>query len=261
MTSSVILFASLAGILGADHRPPFIRLGADLAQGVLVNLAPGSRPFDPAVAARPTVVFVHGFNPLPRVVHFTMAEQLAGALARRAGPSFNVYGWDWNGATCVGLDGRANAEAAVAQGRALSAALCRVGVVPAGLHLIGHSSGCIVAASAARTIAVESGRVVAQLTLLEPAGSFHPLIFERLAAGAAARRVENYWSPGPSAYGREAAALGVENVRIDSPHPYAGVVNPRLSSHLFVMQWYLGTIDNPGIPSGFNRSLLFAAGA
>jgi hypothetical protein len=26
------------------------------------------------------------------------------------------------------------------------------------------------------------------------------------------------------------------------------------------MEWYIGTIDDPGIPSGFNRSLLLAAG-
>lgn len=256
MTACGVLFAAVAAVVAGDDRPPFIRFGGDLAQGVLVNLTCGARPGDPAVGGRPTVVFVHGFNPLPHAIHFTMAEQVAEALGRRLGPGCNAFGWDWNAATCVSLHPRANSESAVAQGRALAAALCRAGAAPAGIHLIGHSSGCIVAASAARAVAVETGQLVAQLTLLEPAASYHPLVFNLLAAGASARRVENYWSPDPGAFGREAASPGVEDIRIDGPRPHLGVVNPRHSSHLYVVKWYITTIDDPGIPSGFNRSLI-----
>lgn len=255
MTACVMLLV-MGGVVGGADRPPFIQFGGDPARGVLVNLSAGARPCDPAVVGRPTVVFVHGFNPLPRAVHFTMAEQVAGALARRCGAAFNVFGWDWNAATCVSLDPRANANGAAAQGRALAAALCRAGASPERLHLIGHSSGCIVATATARTFALEYGRLVAQLTLLEPAEGYHAFVYERLAAGSSARRVENYWSPGPSGYGREVASPGVQNIRIDGPHPYLGMVSPRSSSHLYVVQWYLTTIHDPGIPSGFNRSLL-----
>jgi len=217
MTAWGMVLAVWVSAVGSDDRPPFVRFGGDPARGVLLNLTPGARPGDPARAGRPTVVFIHGFNPLPRTVHFTMSEQVAGALARRVGPAFNVLGWDWNAATFVSLDPRVNGRSAVAQGRALAAALRGAGVSPARVHLIGHSSGSIVAASAARTIAVESGRRVAQLTLLEPAAGYHPLVFERLAVAASAERVENYWSPDPGAFGRPVASPGVENIRFRKP--------------------------------------------
>jgi pimeloyl-ACP methyl ester carboxylesterase len=227
---------------------------------VLVNLSHQARPSDPPVAGRPTVVFIHGFNPLPGALHFTMSEQVAGALVRRVGPGFNVFGWNWNAASFVSLDPRANGESALAQGRALAAALLQAGASPARTHLIGHSSGTIVAASAARTLAFGYGRPVAQLTLLEPAAGYHPLVFERLAAGALAQRVENYWSPGASGYGRAVAAPGVVNLRVDGPRSYLGVVSPRRSGHMNIVRWYIATIDNPLHPAGFNQSLLLAGG-
>jgi pimeloyl-ACP methyl ester carboxylesterase len=206
------------------------------------------------------VVFIHGFNPLPQALHFTMPEQVAAALVRRVGPGFNVFSWNWNAATFVSLDPRANGNSAVVQGRALAAALVQSGVSPARTHLIGHSSGSILAASAARTLAFEYGRPVAHLTLLEPAASYHPLVFERLAAGSWAQRVENYWSPGASGYGREVAAPGVVNIRVDGPRSYLGVVSLRRSGHMNIVRWYIATIDDPSYSSGFNRSLLLAGG-
>jgi pimeloyl-ACP methyl ester carboxylesterase len=123
-------------------------------------------------------------------------------------------------------------------------------------HLIGHSSGTIVAASAARTLAFEYGQPVAQLTLLEPAAGYHDVVFERLAAGAAAHRVENYWSPDRGAYGREAPYPGVENIRIDRQPRSSGPIFPRRSSHMYVVEWYISTIEDPRYPAGFNRSLI-----
>src|SRR5262245_28198945 len=108
MTASLVLLALAASVVGDDAREPFLVFGGDTSQGVLVNLSAGARPGDPAVVGRPTVVFVHGFNPLPRTVHFTMSEQMAAALVRRAGPAFNVFGWNWNGATFVSLNPRVN---------------------------------------------------------------------------------------------------------------------------------------------------------
>ena len=260
MTACLAILTVAASLVGSDAIPPFIVFGANHERGVLVNLSPGAGPGDPAVAGRPTLVFIHGLNPLPQIVHFTMSEQVAGALARRGGPGFNVFGWSWNAATFVSLDRRANGESALAQGRALAATLLRAGAEPARTHLIGHSSGSIVATAAARTFALEYGRPVAHLTLLEPAASYHALVFERLAAGSLARRVENYWSPDPSAYGRPVASPGVENIRVDGPRPYLSVFTPRRSSHMHVVRWYITTIDDPRPASGFNRSLLLAEG-
>ena len=260
MTAWILVLAAAISVAGSDERPPFLAFGGNAARGVLVNLSHQARPGDPPVAGRPTVVFIHGFNPLPGALHFTMSEQVAGALVRRVGPGFNVFGWNWNAATFVSLDPRANGDSAVAQGRALAAALLQSGALPARTHLIGHSSGSIVAASAARTLAFEYGRPVAHLTLLEPAAGYHPLVFERLAAGSTAQRVENYWSPGASGYGREVAAPGVVNIRVDGPRSYLGLVSLRRSGHMSIVRWYIATIDDPRHWAGFNQSLLLAEG-
>src|SRR4051812_4229035 len=103
MTAGVVLLAAMAAVVGNDDRPPLIEFGGNPARGVLVILSLGARPGDPPAAGRPTIVFIHGFNPLPGVVHFAIAEQLAQALIRRAGPAFNILAWDWNAATCVSL--------------------------------------------------------------------------------------------------------------------------------------------------------------
>jgi pimeloyl-ACP methyl ester carboxylesterase len=256
MAVCVVVLAIATSVVGEDLRRPFVAFGGDASRGVLVNLSPGCQPGAPAVAGRPTVVFIHGFNPLPRTVHFTMFEQVAGAIARRGGPALNVFGWDWNAATFVSLVPRANGDAAVAQGRALAVALLRAGALPARTHLIGHSSGTIVAASAARTLAFEYGQPVAQLTLLEPATSYHDVVFERLAAGTTARRVENYWSPDRGALGRAAPYPGVENIRVDRQPRSPAPILARLSSHLYVAEWYITTIEDPRYPAGFNRSLI-----
>jgi pimeloyl-ACP methyl ester carboxylesterase len=260
MTAGLVLLAVAASVVASDASPPFLAFGGDPARGVLVNLSAGARPDDPAVASRPTLVFIHGFNPAPRTVHFTMSEQVARAAARRHGGTLNVFGWNWSAATFVSLVPRQNGDSAVAQGRALAASLWRAGAAPERTHLVGHSSGTIVAASAARTFAFEHGRPVAQLTLLEPAASYHDVVFERLAAGSAARRVENYWSPDARAYGREAAYQGVENIRVDRQPSSSGPRFPRRSSHMYVVEWYINTIEDGSYPVGFNRSLLLGGG-
>ncbi len=246
-----------AAAMAADRTgSPLIRRGGDPARGLLVNCSPGARPFDPLDLSRPTVVFVHGFNPLPRVVHFEMAQRFAESLARRRGPALNLMNWDWNAGTFESLSPGANSEAAVRQGHALTRALVEAGVDPARVHLIGHSAGGMVVASAARDFALGRGRPVAQLTLLDPATFYHRIIFERLEAGSLAPVVENYWCPGPSAYGREVALAGVRNYRVDGPASFAGVVCPLRSDHLYLVRWYLATVEDPRRPLGFNTSPL-----
>jgi pimeloyl-ACP methyl ester carboxylesterase len=250
-----LLAASFLGFLG--DRADLIRCGGDLAEGVLFNRTPGARTDDPIDPARPTVVFVHGYNPLPRAVHFEMAQRLAEALGRRPGGcGFNVLDWDWNAATCVGIRVSTNTKAAIDQGPRLAAALLRAGVEPGRLHLIGHSAGSLVAASAARTIATTRGEIVAQLTFLEPAAFYHPVLFGRLAAGSAASKVENYWAAGPSGYGQVAPYAGVTNARVHGRTPWLGVVMPTRSGHLDIVRWYAATAEHPECPLGFNASVL-----
>ena len=112
----------------------------------------------------------------------------------------------------------------------------------------------MVAASAARVFARGMGRPVAHLTMLEPATSYHEVLFERLEAGKLSQVVENYWAPGPSAYGREVALPGIRNYRIDGPASYAGVLCPLRSDHLYVVRWYLATVERPDLMIGYNRS-------
>jgi pimeloyl-ACP methyl ester carboxylesterase len=258
MISAIAVLLAAAATITAEGRPAIlVRKGGDPARGLLVNHSPGRRPFDPPDSSLPTVVFIHGINPLPRVVHFTMAERVAESLARRGGPPCNVLAWDWNAATVESVRSSPNCEAAVRQGPTLAWALWTSGLDPSRTHLIGHSSGGLVATSAARVFARQFGRPVAHLTLLEPASYYHPIIFERLEAVSLCPVVENYWSPGPSAYGQHVAAPGVQNYRVDGPASFAGVLCPLRSDHLFIVRWYLETIERPDLGFGFNQSALF----
>ena len=109
------------------------------------------------------------------------------------------------------------------------------------MHLIGQSSGCLVATSAARVF-TGSGRPPARLTLLDPAAIYHDLLFEALGAGTAARQVENYWSASLSGYGRPAPYPGVQNTRIDRASGALGLIRPLHSDHLNLVRWHIGRI-------------------
>ncbi len=256
MTPGVALLA-LCATVGGELMAP----GGDSARGILVNLTAGTVPGQLPHPARPTFVFIHGFNPIPHALHFTMGERLSEAVARRSGAAFNVMAWNWNAATMVGLRGSRNDANAIEQGRALAAALRSVGLAPSQVHLIGHSSGCIVAASASQSLAATTGQRVAQLTLLEPASMYHDSVFDRLAPWASAHVVENYWAEGPSGFGRHAPYPGVRNWQVPTPHPYLGVVSPQHSSHLGVLRWYFLTVEDPNCPAGFNASIFLSGGA
>lgn len=241
---------------GSANRPPLVRFGGDPSRGVLVNVRPDARPDEPPDPARPTVVFVHGANPLPRFVHFTMARRLAESLASRPGSSVNVLEWDWNAATSDSRSTRVNHANAVHQGESLAAALQAAGLSSPMIHLIGHSAGGMVAASSARTLTAWQGRPIAQLTLLDPADCYHDVIIGQLASGFLAHRVENYWCPGPSGFGRMMEHAGVRNVRVPCPTPYLGVIDPRRSGHLYLVQWYIATAGDTSNHLGFGASLL-----
>jgi pimeloyl-ACP methyl ester carboxylesterase len=253
--SGVVLLIA-ATLTSGSREGPLIERGGDPARGLLVNRTSGFRPFDPPDPARSTIVFIHGFNPLPWMVHFGMAERLAESLQRRGGPAFNVLEWDWNAATFESLRTSTNTAAAISQGQLLAWSLWQSGLDPARIHLIGHSAGGIVATSAAEFFARHLGRPASQLTLIDPAAYYHSYIFDQMAAGSLCPVVENYWAPGPSAYGRHVPLPGVRNYKIDGPASFAGVICPLRSDHLFLVRWYLRTIEHPETPCGFNTSRL-----
>lgn len=255
-SASGVLLVIAATLMAGQPEGPLIIGGGDPARGVLVNRSPGVEPFALPDPAHPTIVFVHGFNPLPRVVHFAMTERLAESLERRGRNDFNVLDWDWNAASFTGLKTSTNSAEAIRQGQRLGWTLWQAGLDPGQVHLIGHSAGAIVATSAADFFARRLGRPVAQLTLLDPAAFYHTTIFEELAAGTLSPLVENYWSPGPSAYGKEAAMPGVRNFRVDGPASFGGVLCPLRSDHLFIVRWYFRTIEDPRVVEGFNTSRL-----
>jgi pimeloyl-ACP methyl ester carboxylesterase len=252
MPGWVVLFTAIAAVAGSDDDRPLIALGGDPARGVLIDLTPGL-----ALPGGPTVVFVHGANPAPGIVHFEMAERLAEALGRRDGPPCRVLAWAWNAATSDSHWHKVNDRNAIGQGHILAAALLAAGVPPEQTQLIGHSAGSIVATSAAHDLAVRYGRPLARLTLLDPAICYHRIVFEQLHAGTTAQAVENYWAPGPSGFGRAVACPHVWNVRVAGPSPWLGVAWPLRSSHLFLVRWYLSTAEDAARPGGFNTSLPF----
>jgi pimeloyl-ACP methyl ester carboxylesterase len=257
MTTSLLWIAAAAiAAFGDEELPRVVAFGGDRTPGILVNTEVNGRPFDPR---KPTLVFVHGLNPAPRFIHFPMAERLGEAVARRGIGSFNVLGWDWNGATLAGLTTAANQERAVRQGEKLAAALLALPIDPSRLHLIGQSAGTIVAASAARVVARTSGRRIAQISLLDPAANSHELVFGVLEVGQSGEVVENAFAPGPSGLGQAASQPNVRNFRVESNWQWSGTIDLRYSSHLNVVRWYLMTVADPSQPWGFNASV-FAAG-
>jgi pimeloyl-ACP methyl ester carboxylesterase len=234
MTASALLLAAVTSVAGLG--PGFFKPGGDPAPGLLVNVTAGCRPFDAPDPAKPAVVFIHGWNPAGRAFHFTIAQQLSAAIARRGEPPCNVLAWDWNGATVAGLHARDNRGAAVEQGRRLASALMASGLPAGRVQIIGHSLGCIVAASAARNLRDATGGAVARLTLLDPATVYHDYVFDRFTPGAICARVEHYWAPGATGFSREVNQGGVLNFRVDPPHPLR-------FAHWNVATWYIASAD------------------
>lgn len=253
MTPATTVLLTCLILAGNGPRPVMLKWGSDPARGLLINRTTGMRPFDPIDPARPTVVFVAGFNPAPRLVHFEMAIRLAESLSRR-GTACNVLEWDWNAATCDSWNPRVNSINSVAQGRLLAESLMKAGVNPAQTQLIGHSAGGMVVTSAASVLATGWGQPVAQLTLLDPATFYHKVIFQQLRAGSLAPLVENYWTSSPSAYGNEVRLAGVRDYHVTGRSFYYGVVCPVRSDHVSIVTWYLTTIENPALGGGFNTN-------
>jgi hypothetical protein len=220
----------------------FLAVGHDDAPGLLVNCTVGAQPFTPPDPGRPAIVFVHGINPCHPFFHLEMAQRYGEALGASWGQSLNVLGWDWNADSMRGPFPSRNALLAECQGRLLAESLLRAGFAPESLHLVGHSSGCIVVASAARIIAAHWGKPIDRLTLLDPRTGHHPLVFERLQAGSAARVVEHFWATGPSGFGSDAPYQNVRNQAFVGPSGWAGLLSPETLDHIHLVRWHIGLL-------------------
>lgn len=212
--------------------------GPSRGRGVLVNRTPGARPADPINRNLPTLVVVHGLNPLHPFMHMTVGERYAEAVAR-AGMLVNVLEWDWNASTLRMGGITATRLHAIHQGYRLGEALLSRGIEPASVHLIGQSAGCLAAAAAAWRCDERSGRPVGRLTLIDPFGPDQGWIFGRLDACRCAVRVEHLWAPGPSGFGGPAHYPGVVNVKVPGPSGLRGLLRPLHSDHLNTLRWHI----------------------
>jgi hypothetical protein len=216
-----------------------LALGTDQAPGLLINCTVGVPPYAPPDPSRPTLVIVHGINPYHPFMRVEMAQRYGEAIGACWGANLNVMGWDWNASTMQGPFPVRNALLAEWQGRLLAEALMKSGLAPENLRLIGQSSGCIVVASAAREIANRYGRPVDRLILLDPRTGHHPIVFEKLGAGTAARVVEHLWATGPSGFGSDAPYANVRNQAVAGPSGWAGFISPGSLDHMQLVQWHI----------------------
>jgi pimeloyl-ACP methyl ester carboxylesterase len=221
---------------------PLWAAGPDRASGSLINCTVGCQPGSPIDPARPTVVVVHGINPFRSWMHLEVAQRYGEAIGERWGMSINVLGWDWNGDSMRSMRPSRNDALAEFQGRALAEALVRAGVAPDRLHLVGHSSGGLAAAAAARSLADNAGDPIDRLTLLDPAEGQHDRIFGALGAGRAARVVYHFWAPGPSGFGRPALYPNVRDQAMAGPAGWRGLIAPDRLDHHNIVRWHIGRL-------------------
>jgi pimeloyl-ACP methyl ester carboxylesterase len=230
-----------------------LQTGGSGRMGVLLNYSCNAGPCDPIDPAKATIVFTHGWNPLPKRIHTTFGSASAEALKRRCGDSYNLLSWDWNGVRISPFNDEP-LRVGKQQGRMMAAALRARGVDPGRTHIIGHSLGSIVASQAA--VCLSDLGPMAQLTLLDPPETYHEQIFHDIAPTCHANVVENYWSPGPSGYGAHVNVAGVQNYIVRGTTPIVGIVDLSLSNHVYVMRWYYETVRNPSMRCGFQNSVL-----
>jgi pimeloyl-ACP methyl ester carboxylesterase len=239
--------------VGCGLNTPVLQSGGNGRLGVLLNYSCGAHRCDPIDPDKPTIVFTHGWNPLPNQIHVTFGQAASQAIRCRYGNAYNLLSWDWS-AVRVSPFRNQPVRIGKCQGKKLAVALRARGVDPIRTQIIAHSLGTVVAAQAAYCLS-DLGPM-AQLTLLDPPEDMHDEIFCHLGAHRHAEIVENYWAPGISGYGGHADYVGVRNYIVRGTTPLRGIVDLSISNHMHVMQWYYQTICCPSIPCGFQQSVL-----
>ncbi len=250
----LLLLLALLGdlITGCGLNTAVLQRGSNERMGVLLNYSCGAHPCDPIDPAKPTIVFTHGWNPLPKHILETFGLSSAQAIRCRSGDAYNLMSWDWS-AVKVSPFHDEPIRIGKCQGKMMAAALRARGVDPTRTQIVAHSLGTLAAAQAA--VCLSDGGPIAQLTLLDPPEKLHEEIFCRLGATCHASVVENYWAPGISGYGSHANYAGVCNYVVDGPNPILGIVDLSISNHVHVMLWYYETIRCRSMACGFQRSV------
>ncbi len=252
----ILLLLFSATSLGCGLNTAVLQKGANGRMGVLLNYSCGAHPCDPIDPAKPTIVFTHGWNPLPKHIRATFGVASARALKCRCGDSYNLLSWDWNG---VKVSPFKNEPVLIGrcQGKMMAAALRCRGIDPCRTQIVAHSLGTVAAAQAACCLS-DLGPM-RQLTLLDPPEKMHDEIFCHLGATRHACVVENYWAPGISGHGGHVDRRGVRNYTVQGTAPVRGILDLSVSNHVHVMRWYYETIRCPSIPCGFQNSCLRCA--
>jgi len=240
-------------LTGCGLNTPVLQRGGNGRMGVLLNYSCGAHWCDPIDPNKPTIVFTHGWNPLPKRIHVTFGQAASQSLRCRYGDACNLLSWDWSAVRVSPFRGQP-VRIGRCQGRKMAIALRVRGVDPVHTQLIAHSLGTVVAAQAACCLS-DLGPF-AQLTLLDPPENMHDEIFRHLAAPSHARVVENYWAPGISGFGAQVNQAGVRNYIVRGTTPWRGMVDLSISNHMYVMRWYYQTIGCPKMPYGFQQSVL-----
>ena len=245
----LLVICSLA--TGCGLNTAVLQRGGNGRQGVLLNYSCGAHPCDAIDPTKPTIVMVHGWNPLPNRIRTTFGCSGANAIKCRCGDSYNLLSWDWNG---VRVSPFRNEPIRIGkcQGRMMAAALRRRGIDPCRTQIIAHSLGTVAATQAA--VCLSDLGPVRQLTMLDPPEMFHDEIFCCLGATRHACVVENYWSTGLSGFGAHVDCRGVCNYKLDGPAPIRGILDLSVSNHVYVMLWYYHTMRCPSMPCGFQNS-------
>lgn len=250
----LVVLLLLAGTAsGCGLNTAVLQKGGNGRKGVLLNYSCNAHHCDAIDPEKPTIVFTHGWNPLPEKIHTTFGCASAQAVKCRCGDSYNLLSWDWN-AVRVSPFNDEPIRIGRCQGRMMASALRARGIDPSRTQIVAHSLGTLVAAQAARCLS-DLGPT-AQLTLLDPPESLHEELFCKQGATRHACLVENYWSPGISGYGDHVCYRGVRNYVVKGPTPIRGIVDLSISNHVYVMRWYYKTIRCPSIPCGFQKSVL-----
>jgi hypothetical protein len=248
-----VLTASLPSHHDQSLQPPLYDTSqGDPSQGFLINMSPDMEWGSPIDPSRPTVVVVAGLNPFPDHLTNLLAEPYSEAIGQHT-PHINVLKWAWSGASNPAPLQSVQAHNAIAQGRKLAAALQETGIPPHKLHLIGQSLGCLLVAATAQSLCCAAGEPVAQITFLDALWWNHHLIFKEIKAYEFTNRIVNYWTDGPSGYGKPEHYPGVQNCYVEwGPYPVSGLILFWKGNHVWVSRVYVRLMSNPERFYGFD---------
>ena len=240
-------FLADAGLAGGIVRPRLGDIATRFRNRTFLRVNRG-QPFEGIEAHKPTIVLTHGWQPFPELSYGdtpSLFDELAAGWRARLGDSVNIVEFQWEGAYTP-LVFAAGMMAEVA-GPRLAEGVAAV-LPPAygqHIHLIGHSHGTVVNATALDSLAA-SGIRVTQVTMLEApsrfgieegdqAGGYGANFFNRIYDRSTVLYVDNHFGTGVLAFG--SPIPGAHNL----PYPDA--------NHLNIARRYVDQIPSGSVAS------------